>query len=280
MDRPAAARVISLLDMSCAALPPGYHGAAVQIATFDFHNTVAHCDDWFELEIRELPAAILGQLGRDGTVPSDTETLQRATSTYRELRHEIMGTGIEKDAQASVEHVFATMGIDVAPVEIASVIERLMRESKRSLTPVPGAVEAISTLIAAGVPVGIISSAVYHPFLEWALDDFGVLDDLAFVATSASIGYYKSDTRIYHHAYGLVDASTELGVHIGDSPRWDVQVAREAGLGTVLYIDETRELTPTAKADVAPDILLTSLVGAHEPILQLLEERRRARPLV
>ena len=27
--------------------------------TFDFHNTLIHCDPWFELEVRTLPGAFL-----------------------------------------------------------------------------------------------------------------------------------------------------------------------------------------------------------------------------
>lgn len=252
----------------------------MQIATFDFHNTIANCDRWFELEIRELPAAVLVELENTGDVQTDPGTLDRATWAYRELRREIMGTGIEKDAQASVEHVVQHMGIHASPGDISIAIERLMRDAKATLTPVPGAVETISTIIDSGIPVGVISSAVYHPFLEWALDDFGLLERLAFVATSASVGYYKSDTRIYHHAYQSVNAMTELGVHIGDSPRWDIQMAREAGLGTVLYVDEEREVGATAQAEVEPDLTLTSLIDAHEPILALLDERRRARASV
>ncbi len=148
-----------------------------------------------------------------------------------------------------------------------------MRDAMHDLSPVPGAVETISALLDANIPVGIISSAVYHPFLEWALGEFGLLDRLAFVATSASIGYYKSDVRIYRHAYRIANASIAQGVHVGDSPRWDVAIAQEAGLGTVLYAAGTH--TRSAEIEnVAPDLVLESLVDAHEPIMDLLARRR------
>jgi putative hydrolase of the HAD superfamily len=248
-------------------------GVVVQIATFDFHNTVAYCDTWFELEIRTLPASVIEALGLHVNDPGATT---RATEAYRHLRRSVMESGIERDAQASVEHVFDQIGLNASRQLIATTIDRLMRDAKVDLEPVPGSVETISTIIDAGVPVGIISAAVYHPFLEWALDELGLLDRLAFVVTSASAGYYKSDTRLYHHVYRSANASPELGVHVGDSPRWDVQVAQQAGLGTVLYVDESRDLRPTARAEVASDIVLTSMVDAYEPILRLLEERRQA----
>ena len=245
----------------------------MQITTFDFHNTVAHCDQWFDLEIRELPASVLVELC--GT--ADDATLKRATVVYRELRRSIMDTGIEKDAQSSLEHVFEIMGLKIEPTAIAGATERLMREALTHLSPVPGAVESITALIDAGVPVGIISSAVYHPFLEWALAEFELLDRLAFVATSASIGYYKSDVRIYRHAYQLADATIELGVHVGDSPRWDVVTAQLAGLGTVLYAPEEVIGSKGHEAGT-PDLVLTSLIDADIPIRGLLKDRMAARP--
>lgn len=248
----------------------------MQIATFDFHNTVARCDTWFELEIRELPASVLGDLdGRDQSSP-DIENRQRAVGMYRQLRTSIMASGVEMDAQASVEHVLDAMGIGYDADAVRESIERHMRAAMRDLAPIPGAVETISALLDAGIPIGIVSSAVYHPFLEWALDAFGVLDRLAFVATSASVGYYKSDARIYRNAYRIANASIEQGVHVGDSPRWDVATAQEAGLGTVLYA-ASRHTRSTEIDNVVPDLVLESLVGAHEPIMELLARRRDTR---
>ncbi len=244
----------------------------MQIVTFDFHNTVAHCDPWFDLEIRDLPASVLRDLAARGLVDTSDALEADATEAYRSLRKAVMEIGIEKDALTCVEEVFAALDIDAPADAIPPSIDRLMRACLSDLSPVPGAVDTISALIDRDVPVGIVSSAVYHPFLEWALEDFGLLQRLAFVATSASIGYYKSDTRIYHHAYELASATIHLGVHVGDSPRWDIATAQEAGLGTVLYTAPGTN-RPELPHDIQPDVTLDSLVGADEPILKLLRER-------
>jgi FMN phosphatase YigB (HAD superfamily) len=246
----------------------------VQIVTFDFHNTVAHCDPWFDLEIRELPAAVLRDLASQGLVESGDALETEATGAYRALRMAVMESGVEKDAQTCVEEVFGGLGVDVPHEAISPSIDRLMRACLPALSAVPGAVDTISTLIVRDVPIGIVSSAVYHPFLEWALEDFGLLERLAFVATSASIGFYKSDTRIYHHAYDLAKATVNLGVHVGDSPRWDIATAQQAGLGTVLYTAPGTN-RPELAHDIEPDLILDSLIGADEPILALLVERQR-----
>jgi FMN phosphatase YigB (HAD superfamily) len=246
----------------------------LQIVTFDFHNTVAHCDPWFDLEIRELPAAVLRDLAGQGLATTGDALEADATAAYRTIRNAVMESGIEKDAQTCIEEVFAGLGVAAPADAVEASIERLMRACLPDLSPVPGAIATIAALIDRDVPVGIVSSAVYHPFLEWALADFGLLKRLAFVATSASIGYYKSDVRIYHHAYDLARATVGLGVHVGDSPCWDIATAQRAGLGTVLYTAPGAN-RPELPHDVVPDLMLESLVGADAPILALLAARQR-----
>ncbi len=244
----------------------------MQIISFDFHNTVAHCDQWFELEIRSLPAAVLARLATARGESLDPETRERATELYRSLRRDVIATGVEQDAGSGVARVCASLGVNYGESALTEAIEALMRGCLPALAPVPGAVELITTLTDGGIPVGIISSAVHHPFLEWSLERFGILDQLAFVATSASIGYYKSVTTIYEAAYALAGADRALGVHIGDSPRWDVDTAQRAGLAAVLY-EPGRQDAPMDES-FSPELVLESLVGAHGSITCLLNQRR------
>lgn len=247
----------------------------MQIATFDFHNTIAYCDPWFELEIRDLPAAVLDALGPNSPLPPTESLRTDATDRYRQLRRSIMTSGIEIDALDSVSRVFGDMGIEVDRSLLSATIDRLMGDTMQDLTDVPGAVDTVEKIIQAGTPVGIISSAVHHAFLEWALERFGLLDQLAFVATSASTGYYKSDVRIYQRAYAIAEATPHLSVHIGDSPRWDVDTASKAGIGTVLLAEEKSPAIQAAVQALArPDLLLSTLVGSADAIQALLKARQ------
>lgn len=245
----------------------------MQIVTFDFHNTVARCDPWFELEIRTLPAAVLARMNGQ---TANRDAAEHATARYRNLRKQVIATGVEHDAQTCVARVFQDLGISYGEADLAQGIETLMQECLPALSPVPGAVETISSLVDSGTPVGIVSSAVYHPFLEWALDRFGIRDRLAFVATSASIGHYKSVPAVYERAYALACADPTLGVHVGDSPRWDIDTAQRAGLAAVLY--EPGQQKAPLDDSFTPDLILETLVDAQEPLTALLEQRR-ARPI-
>ena len=248
----------------------------MQIATFDFHNTVAHCDSWFQLEIRDLPVCVLDLLEETRDSGSAGAFRQEATERYRTMRQGIMQSGIEVDALDSVERVFVELGITASRERIAAAIDHCMKATIDEAQPVPGAVETIEAILDEEIPVGVISSAVYHPFLEWTLERFGLRDRLAFVATSASVGYYKSDVRIYTHTYAAASATLDLGVHLGDSPRWDVDTAKQAGLGAVLFADTPEKRDAVGSNGFAPpDLIVDNLVGSHDAVLALLERRRR-----
>jgi FMN phosphatase YigB (HAD superfamily) len=241
-----------------------------QAITFDFHNTIASCPEWFELEVNRLPSAFLRGWSATRQAALDATLLGEADSRYRDLRRDIIGHGNELTAEASLELIFAGMGIDVPEADIAPGVEHLMREALRGATPVPGAVETVLSIQRAGVPLGVVSSAVYHPFLEWTLESFGVLHAFQIVITSASAGFYKSRPELYWHAAESLSAAPARMIHVGDSLRFDVAGASRAGMGTVWL---NYDGASAAEDSIVPDLSLVTLEGASQPILNLLDSR-------
>ena len=132
-------------------------------------------------------------------------------------------------------HVLSELDIAIDRSTANEAINVVMRRTLAESTPMPGAVDAVIELAARDIRLGVVSSAVYHPFLEWSLEKFGIIDRFESVITSASSGYYKSRTEIYVHSLDALGASARETVHIGDSYRYDVQTARRVGMGTVWY---------------------------------------------
>jgi HAD superfamily hydrolase (TIGR01549 family) len=244
---------------------------ARQAVTFDFHNTLAACPEWFELEVRRLPSAFLQWRASFTSLPVDPELSAEADVRYRQLRHEIMDHGEELTAEASLNQVFAALQIDILQSEVAHGVETLMREALAGATPVPGAVETVREIADAGVPIGIVSSAVYHPFLEWTLASFGILEAFDVIVTSASAGFYKSRPEIYEHAAVALGAPPPRMVHVGDSLRFDVGGASRAGMGTVWL---QRDGADAGELDLTPDLIIRTLEGAGQEILGLLRARQ------
>jgi FMN phosphatase YigB (HAD superfamily) len=231
--------------------------------TFDFHNTLVHCDPWFELEVRTLPTAFLHWLEPSNGVRRgiSDDALERA---YRKLRTAIIAHGHELSAEQSLELVLAGAGISVDDLTIQRGVEELMMTSLEHAEPVAGAVDAVHTLAEAGVALGVVSSAVYDPFLRWALDRFGILGRFGAVVTSASSGYYKSRPEIYWETLAMLSASPRRSVHVGDSARFDVDGAARAGMRTVLLSDGR-----AATSSVGPDMTVSTLNGSAPALLDL-----------
>jgi HAD superfamily hydrolase (TIGR01509 family) len=242
--------------------------------TFDFHNTLAECPAWFDLEVKHLASSFLGWWSRgDGHAIPDA-TLHEADDRYRQLRREIMDHGNELTAEQSLEQVFRAMGIAVPDDVVVHGVEHLMRETLAGTTPIPGAVETVRDLADRGLTMGVISSAVYHPFLEWTLDAFGIRDAFRAIVTSASAGFYKSRPEIYWHAAEAIGADPARTVHVGDSLRFDVGGAREAGMGTVWLQHEQARPVDSA---IIPDLTLQTLVASSPKLIRLLETRNGQR---
>ena len=238
--------------------------------TFDFHNTLAFCDQWFELEVRGLASAFLRWHANEAGDEPDTRLEAEADLTYRRLREAIKRHGDELTAEASVARVLAHLGVAVDEEVIAVGVERLMRETLEEVRLLPGAEGTIRTLASDGVPLGIVSSAVYHRFLEWTLERCGLLDEFDVVVTSASAGFYKSRPELFHHAATALGVAPDQVIHVGDSYRFDVEGARRAGMKTVWVRSEPG---PPPRDAPRPDLTITSLEGAAPPILDLLGRR-------
>jgi len=241
-----------------------------QTVTFDFHNTLAECPEWFDLEVKHLPSSFLTWWAgtRGGFVSPGAG--EEADGRYRQLRHEIIDHGNELTAEESLRVVFGAMNIPVPEPAIKEGVEALMRGALTGASPVAGAVESVRTLHRSGVSIGVVSSAVYHPFLEWTLEKFGICHLFRVIVTSASAGFYKSRPEIYLHAADALGADPSRVVHIGDSLRFDVGGARRAGMGTVWLKHDPNTMDD---GTIVPDLTLLTLEASSPAILHLLGSR-------
>jgi putative hydrolase of the HAD superfamily len=234
----------------------------LRAVTFDFHNTLAECDEWFQLEVRELVPSLLDWLAARGGAPVTQEDRDEAVRHYRSLRLEIMDHGVERDAYDCAEDVLGLLGHVVDSETVRLGIDDLMRAALAGSAPVSGVIEAVRELCEHGIELAVVSSAVHHDFLEWSLEKFGIRDCFSFVVTSADCGFYKSRTEIYTHTLDRLNVDPADAVHVGDSFRYDVETATRAGMRTVWFSRAEREgndngagLTVTSMAGVAPLIL-------------------------
>lgn len=241
------------------------------LVTFDFHNTIAYCDEWFFLEIRDLPVRTLDALAPETLKTHDRDAI---TARYREFRKAVMASGKEIDAVEGVLRITSGIGVELLPADVETTVASLMRDAAEHAKPVPGSVETIREVADSGIKVGVVSSAVYHPFLEWTLERFGVMDALSFIMTSASSGYYKSDPEIYRAAMRMAGSEAARSIHVGDSEKWDVWSAKQAGMRAVWFQNGNVDTLVDHSVDVQPDFTSGSMADVGPWIIRSLEQAR------
>jgi HAD superfamily hydrolase (TIGR01549 family) len=236
--------------------------------TFDFHNTLIHCDPWFDLEVTELPGEVARTLVDAGHASFDADHRTEMTAVYRALRAVIIAHGNELDATAGVLETFQRMGYVADQRLVESVVDELFRPLVAETELVPGVRDTVAYLADAGYVLGVVSSAVHHDFLEWSLTHHGIRPYFADVVTSASVGFYKSRPEIYRIACGRLGSAPGQTIHVGDSFRFDHLGGSAAGLRTVWL---NRKGIEPAPAGPRPELELPTLVGAGPRIAALLE---------
>jgi len=207
-----------------------------RVVLFDFHNTLATCDPWLELEIKTLPALALDKLRLDGFLeglPSHSQ--DEATNLFRDMRARVRSSGMELSALDGTREVLTSMGYYVPDEALASVVEALEDACLPSVEMVPGAHECLRSLTEMGCRLGVVSSAGFPPFVERALEMLGLRAYFSEVVTSAEEGIYKSDPEIFRRAVARLDAQPSEAVHVGDHALYDVTAARRAGLSTIWF---------------------------------------------
>ncbi len=235
---------------------------AVRVVTFDFHNTLAVCDDWFELEVRSIVPRFLNWYEARSGQPIPSTALDDGAVLYRALREEIMLHGREHDALTCTLHALGLLGIPVTVDVAERGVDDLMRSTLVNCFPVDGAIETVRQLRAAGIRLGVVSSAAHHPFLEWSLAKFGILHEFEVIGSSATIGYYKSSGTIYERVLERMQVTPAEAVHIGDSHRFDIEPAGRIGMRTV-WLDSAMPSGDEHNADLR----VTTLCGLAPMLL-------------
>lgn len=212
-----------------------------RVVLFDFHNTLATCDSWLELEISTLPGMALVRLFEEGEIVSEVApAVDEATRLFRALRKRVRDNGVEMSALDGTRAVLEQMGFKVGEAALERVVEHLEYECLGDLEIVPGAHECLRILTERGYRLGIVSSAGFPPFVERALETLGLRTYFSEVVTSAEEGLYKSDPEIFRRAVSRLDALPGEAVHIGDHAAYDVQAAHKAGLACIWFAAEAK----------------------------------------
>lgn len=247
----------------------------MHVITIDFHNTLIECDPWFELEVRTLVSSVVRWSAENDNISLEGIDLPALDRAYRDLRLEIHDHGMEVAAVEATHQILAREGLTLPDELVDRAVDALMLETLAQAKPVPGAQQLLADLAANSTRLAVVSSAVHHQFLEWALAKFEMRSAFEAVCTSASTGFYKSRPEIYLEALKFLDADPADALHLGDSIRFDVGGAAAAGMSTAWFDRGDGRPAPGGFPD--PDLILTDLTVAAQPLLATLQRRQNGR---
>ncbi len=195
-----------------------------------------------------LPAAVLFDM--DGllvdTEPTwtvaEVELAERLGGRWTDaLKASIVGTRIE----TAVPVILGTLGHPQAPelVErtIAELLSRMVELFRGELTPLPGALELLAEVQAAGVPVALVSSS-YRVLVDAVVARLDLTFDL--VLAGDEVRYAKPHPEPYQTACARLGVDPAHTVVLEDSPS-GIQSGEAAGCAVVA-------VPSVAGVDVAP----------------------------
>jgi HAD superfamily hydrolase (TIGR01509 family) len=221
-----------------------------RVVLFDFHNTLATCDSWLELEIKTLPGLVLDELRGNGLLAGQGEhSIDEADNLFRVLRAEVRQSGVEMSALDGTRLVLRKLCYHVAEEALASAVEALEFACLSDVEIMPGAHDCLRELSERGCRLGVVSSAGFPPFVERALEVLGLRTYFSAILTSAEEGIYKSDPELFRRAVARLDALPSEAVHVGDHAIYDVEAARKAGLATIWFAAHARRTALRHGAD-------------------------------
>ncbi len=137
----------------------------------------------------------------------------------------------------SVLDILAELGYDVPPDVRGELLATYDIPSDVDLRLTDGVVDALETLKAAGLRIGIICDVGMTPStaLRGFLQRQGALALFDHWSFSDDVGFYKPAREIFEHALAGLEADAGEAAHIGDLKRTDVAGALAMGMTALRY---------------------------------------------
>jgi phosphoglycolate phosphatase len=146
---------------------------------------------------------------------------------------------IGKGAPVLVERAVAAQGLVLGAAAQATLLDgffhhygRLQDLDECAAEPYPGAREALASLHAAGLPLGVVTNK-YHRFATGLLRRLGLAGYLRVVVGGDTCERRKPDPMPLLHACAQLGVAPSTALMVGDSSN-DVEAARAAGMPVVL----------------------------------------------
>jgi putative hydrolase of the HAD superfamily len=152
--------------------------------------------------------------------------------TYSAGTWQERATGVLASTEAAVAYTCAALGIQADADAIAAAARIRIELTRRTLRPLPGAVETIATLRARGYRVGLISDCSAEVPLLWP--ECALAPLIEATVFSCAVGMKKPDPRINALACARLRVEPAECLYVGDGSEQELSGAAAACMCPVL----------------------------------------------
>ena len=139
------------------------------------------------------------------------------------------------DLASNVREVCRREGGEPTDPAVAAALEIRMSLYRRWFVPMPGAMETVRWVRAAGYPMALISMCAPDTPPLWRASTFAGLIDVE--VFSSEVGLRKPDPAIYRHATDRLGVEPTSCLYIGDGSYGELSGAAAVGMHAVLVLD-------------------------------------------
>lgn len=196
----------------------------------------------FEYDASEIAEAFARAAQEHGRIHAEGRDISAEGRTVLYLRHldPQLGERLDDAAWKRLHHAVLTAALVARPAAM------------------PGGVEALRSVRALGVPLGLISNAGITPgfVLREIMAGYGLLQHFDSTVFSDEVELSKPTTEIFQLALDAFGVAPEDAAYVGDQPLLDVLGPQSAGIWSIQVGDLTADgIEPHARIPSLDDLL-------------------------
>jgi putative hydrolase of the HAD superfamily len=205
---------------------------------FDLDDTLidwSQMDDWLSTISEPHMAHVYEYLAAEGhAMPALDVYYQAYHETIARSWREAKKTWTGVNFTAVLADCFAACGLDTAVIDMDAVLRVFDWRVIPKVTLYEDTLAVLDALHGRGYKLGLVTNSMMPMWMrDIELREYGILDYFDARITSGDTGYMKPHPAIYERVLGLLEATAETAVFVGDRPANDIAGANAAGLTSV-----------------------------------------------
>lgn len=234
-------------EVSSRSQLPAKNGK-IQACTFDYWETLVEEKERGGARLEKIGKELVGLPVFSGI--SAEKLLKAMEKRWLAVNTLLSTQPFEVPIQKFIKEVFEEMGKEAGEKTIEELTFFISKKVHEQALLIEGATDFLSFLKERGIKVGLISNTQFPRILvEQSLSKQGLLSYFDSIVLSSEVSWRKPYVEIFKEGLKRLEVRPENTLHFGDSPYYDVEGAKRAGIFPVQVL--ASRFHPPLEAEVA-----------------------------